>query len=191
VTPYYAGLPGARSQLAAYVFWLVAAPLAYALCAAWYRRRAHRLGLALRWERFLGLGVCLFAVLAVLYALPHRPVPTVTGSGSVAPLLALDAGEVIVAALLSPLVVVAFGLLVLGWVERSWPVAVAALVYGGVATVINLYGFGQIPPWLARPHGAMNEFFASPGPNVVLLGTILLLGAALTAVGSWRSHVRT
>ncbi|MGH9152834.1 MAG: hypothetical protein ACRD03_10650 [Acidimicrobiales bacterium] len=33
LTRYHAGLPGARSQLAAYLFWLVAAPLGYLVCA--------------------------------------------------------------------------------------------------------------------------------------------------------------
>src|SRR6266508_3537733 len=41
--PYWAGLPAEqRSPIASYLLWLVGTPVAFALIAAWYRRRARR-----------------------------------------------------------------------------------------------------------------------------------------------------
>jgi hypothetical protein len=59
-------------------------------------------------------------------------------------------------------------------------VAVTAIVYGGLATVMNLYGLGQIPPWIVPPLGGSNDALVAAGPNLLLLAAILLLGAAMT-----------
>jgi hypothetical protein len=169
----YAGLPWTdRSAAASILFWLVAAPLCYLGCAWWYRRRAERVGLELRWQTWVWVGLGLLAVLAL--ALVARRLgllrfPGIT-AGSFPP--------VEVGSILSPLLAIALGLLVLARVERSWGVAVAAILYGGLATVMNLYGLGTIPPWIMPPLGGMSDALISAGPNLVLLALILLVGAA-------------
>lgn len=182
VTPYYAGLPGARSQVAAFAFWLVAAPVGYALCALWYRRRAQRLGLSFRWERWVAAGAGLFAVLVALYALPQHEAGV--------PSSAVDF-QIAASAALSPLVAVAVGLLVLAWVERSWAVGVAALLYGGLTLIVNTYGPGEIPPWIVRPYGATRDFFVAPAHNLILLASLLFAAAALTAMWARRAAARS
>jgi hypothetical protein len=45
---------------------------------------------------------------------------------------------------------------------------------------MNLYGLGQIPPWIIPPLGGSSDAFAAAGPNLLLLACILLLGPAFT-----------
>jgi hypothetical protein len=193
LTPYYAGLPGSRSQLAAYLFWLFAAPLGYLACALWYRRRARWVGVTFRWERWVVAGLALFGLLQVMLALPvnepGRAVADGMGGvsgelGATSPVADLLIG---LAAWLSPLVAVAIGLLVLAWVERSRVVAAVAVLYGAFAIVVNTYGPGEIPPWLAPPHGATNDLFVAPAYNVIILALVLFAGAGVSAVISRRA----
>ena len=173
--PSLAGLPwGNRSAALSIEFWLVLAPLCYLGCALWYHRRAERSGVSLRWQTWVSTGLALFGVLVVVLVgqrlgwlrLPYGP----PSSGMwYAPGSAL-----------SPLLAIALGLLVLAWVERSRSVALTAILYGGLATMMNLYGLGQIPPWIIPPLGGSSDAFVAAGPNLILLASILLLGAAFT-----------
>lgn len=193
VTPYYAGLPGARSQALAYVFWLLVAPGGYLLCAEWYRRRARRLGVSFHWQQWVAAGTALFAMLVVVYSLPAHELGSelqtgwveLEGRSAVAELR--DAA----AAALSPLVAVAVGLLVLARRERSWVVAVAAMLYGTFTIVVNTYGLGVVPPWIVRPYGATHDFFFAPAHNVIVLTSFLLIGSVLTAARAQRVRVAT
>ena len=131
--------------------------------------------MSLRWQTWVRAGLGLFGVLVVvlvgqrlgwlrlLYYGPPR------GGMWYAPGSAL-----------SPLLAIALGLLVLARVERSRGVAVTAILYGGLATMMNLYGLGEIPPWILPPLGGSNDAFVAAGPNLILLASILLLGAAFT-----------
>jgi hypothetical protein len=54
----YAGLYWSdRSAALSIAFWLIVAPLCYAGCAWWYRRRAERTGLMMRWQSWAYVGV--------------------------------------------------------------------------------------------------------------------------------------
>jgi hypothetical protein len=173
--PSYAGLPWSqRSAALSIAFWLVLAPLCYLGCALWYHWRAERSGVSLRWQIWVWAGLSLLGVLVVVLVgqrlgwlrLPYGP-PSggmLYGPGSA----------------LSPLLAIALGLLVLARVERSRGVAVTAILYGGLATVMNLYGLGQIPPWILPPLGGSNDALVAAGPNLLLLAAVLLLGAAMT-----------
>jgi hypothetical protein len=184
--PSYAGLPWSqRSAALSIAFWLVLAPLCYLGCALWYHWRAERRGVSLRWQTWVWAGLGLFGVLVVVLVgqrlgwlrLPYYGPPRggmLYGPGSA----------------LSPLLAIALGLLVLARVERSRGVAVTAIVYGGLATVMNLYGLGQIPPWIVPPLGGSNDAFVAAGPNLLLLASILLVGAAMTGRPKARSARR-
>jgi hypothetical protein len=173
--PSLAGLPwGNRSAALSIEFWLVLAPLCYLACARWYHRRAERSGVSLRWQTWVWAGLVLFAVLVVVLAcqrmswlrMPYGPL-----SGGIR----YGPGST-----LSPLLAIALGLLVLARVERSRSVALTAVLYGGLATTMNLYGLGELPPWVIPPLGGSSDAFVAAGPNLILLASVLLLGAALT-----------
>lgn len=184
--PNYAGLPWSqRSAALSIAFWLVLAPLCYLGCALWYHRRAERRGVSLRWQTWVWAGLGLLGVLVVVLVgqrlgwlrLPYNGPPSggmLYGPGSA----------------LSPLLAIALGLLVLARVERSRGVAVTAILYGGLATVMNLYGLGEIPPWILPPLGGSNDALVAAGPNLLLLAAILLLGAAMTGRPKARSARR-
>jgi hypothetical protein len=184
--PSYAGLPWSQwSAALSIAFWLVLAPLCYLGCARWYRRQAERRGVSLRWQIWVWAGLGLFGVLVVVLVgqwlgwlrLPYYGPPR--GGMWYAPGSAL-----------SPLLAIALGLLVLARVERSRGVAVTAIVYGGLATMMNLYGLGQIPPWIMPPLGGSNDALVAAGPNLILLTSTLLLGAAITGRRRARSARR-
>jgi hypothetical protein len=174
--PNYAGLPWSeRSPALSIAFWLVLAPLCYLGCARWYQRRAERSGVSLRWQTWVWASLALFGVLVVALVgqrlgwlrLPYGYGPPIGGMSTFP-------------SALSPLLAIALGLLVLARVERSRSVALTAILYGGLATMMNLYGLGEIPPWILPPLGGSNDAFVAAGPNLILLASILLLGAAIT-----------
>jgi hypothetical protein len=184
LVPFFAGLPGARSQRQAWLFWLVAAPLGYLICAFWYHRRAQRLGLAPRWRSYVAVGLALFLFVAALRLSFVRTF--VASSGHVHVLPGSDFGAGLGAAL-SPLIAVALGLLVLAWVERNRVVAVIAVLYGSVVVLINTYGYGNLPAWISG-HPSTRSYFVAPAHNVVLLAALLFLGAAGTGLSAWRAR---
>jgi hypothetical protein len=181
--PSYAGLPwNNRSAVLSIAFWLVLAPLCYLGCALWYHRRAQRSGVSLRWQTWIWSGLGLFGVLVLMLVGLRLVQPRLPPGLFEGRMQYLDTA-------MSPLLAIALGLLVLARVERSRGVALTAILYGGLATMMNLYGLGQIPPWIL-PLGASNDAFVAAGPNVILLAVILLLGAALTGRRRAGSAVR-
>lgn len=114
--PFWAGLPEPqRASLASYAFWLVAAPLAFALVAQWYRHREQRHGVRVPWRVPIAAGAAGFLCLLLLFAAP-------TGE----PVLALAAtASTWWQGLLTPLLSVAIAAIVLGFVERSIAITVS------------------------------------------------------------------
>jgi hypothetical protein len=181
--PSYAGLPwNNRSAVLSIAFWLVLAPLCYLGCALWYHRRAQRSGVSLRWQTWVWSGLGLFGVLVLMLVGQRLVEPRLP------PELFEGRMQYLVTAM-NPLLAIALGLLVLARVERSRSVALTAILYGGLATMMNLYGLGQIPPWIL-PLGASHDAFVAAGPNLILLSSILLLGAAITGRRRARSARR-
>ncbi|MEV4001636.1 hypothetical protein [Actinomadura sp. NPDC049753] len=176
-TSGYAGLDGFdRSGALSIAFWLITGPLSYLACAWWYRRRAARVGLTVRWRPWAYTGAALFAVfLLAVFAQDHgvQDASSPLGDGFVA------------SAVVSPLLAIAVGLLVLAKVERSPGVAVCGLVYGGLCVIMNGYGLGQIPPWLAPPYGGMIDGMLNPAQNLILLAAVLLVGALVVQLRAW------
>ncbi|TDC71684.1 hypothetical protein E1200_01195 [Actinomadura sp. GC306] len=176
-TSGYAGLDGFdRSASLSIAFWLVTGPLSYLACAWWYRRRAARVGLTVRWQPWAYTGAALFAVfLFAVFAQDHG------GQGAPPPL----GGEFAASAVVSPLLAIAVGLLVLAKVERSPGVAVCGLLYGGLCVIMNGYGLGQVPPWIAPPSGGTIDGLVNPAQNLFLLAAVLLVGALLVQLRAW------
>jgi hypothetical protein len=182
--PSYAGLPwNNRSAVLSIAFWLVLAPLCYLGCALWYHWRAQRSGVSLRWQTWVWAGLGMFGVLVLMLVGQRLVEPRLSSGLFEGRIQYLDTA-------LSPLLAIALGLLVLARVERSRGVALTAILYGGLATLMNLYGLGQMPPWILPPLGGSNDAFVAAGPNLILLTSILLVGAALTGRRRARSARR-
>jgi hypothetical protein len=189
-SPYWAGLPDEQhSPLLSYVFWFAGTPLAFGFIATWYRWRARRTGMSIRWRPAVAAGAGALAALAVLAAVP---VQRVVSDDVLRPQLSVAWRH----ALLSPLLVIAVALVALGWAERSTAVGLA----GGWVAVITAwqtaYGrIGQIPGWLAwllsggsGPALGGEVTIADlnrPGP---LLITIALPLVVFAAVRGWRAR---
>jgi len=183
-TPFVAGLPGADSQTGAALFWLIAMPVAYSVCALWYHRRAAQRGLQPRWRDYVGLGLALFAFVVVVNLLPDRVLSVHPGVAAGSAPTTLGVG---IRALFTPLVAVAAGLVVLAWVERSAVVAAAALVFGGLTVVVNTYGPGQQPAWFTR-YPATRPWLVAPAHDLLLLSGVLLLGAVVAGPTARRAQ---
>ncbi|MEV3919713.1 hypothetical protein [Actinomadura coerulea] len=170
----YAGLNGVdQSGALSIAFWLITGPLSYLACAWWYQRRAVRVGLTMRWRPWAYAGTTLFAVfLFAVFAQKHDASPPIAGTFAAS-------------AAISPLLAIALGLLVLARVERSIGVAVSALAYGGLCIVMNGYGLGQIPPWIVPPYGGTVDGLINPAANLILLSSILLIGALAVQSRVW------
>lgn len=192
-SPYWAGLPDEQHDpLLSYVFWFASTPLAFGLIAAWYRWRARRTGMSIRWRPAVAAGVGALVALAVLAAVPVHLVVTDGILGPEPPGLSDTWRH----ALLSPLLVIAVALVALGWAERSTALASA----GGWVAVITGWqtAFGQIghvPGWLAWVLGGGSgpalggevtlANLNRPGP---LLITIALPLVVFAAVRGWRAR---
>lgn len=160
--PSWAGLPAEQiSALASYAYWFIATPLAFALLAFWYRRRERRLGVRVRWQWIVGVGLGVLALLAVLAAVPVEP--QLVNPGEVAPSDRWQWRSV-----LTPLLPVAAAVVALGWIERSRWLALAGCWLAFVTLWQCGLGMGGLPGWATLLLGG----FEGPG----LGGQLTLLG---------------
>src|SRR5205814_1318638 len=119
--PNWAGLPDEqRSPVLSYAFWFIGTPLALALIAAWYRWRANRVGVRVRWRPFGITALVALAALALLAAATPTP-----AHPELVSLHSPGTGMVLRHAVLTPLLPIAASLVVLGVVVRARAVALA------------------------------------------------------------------
>ncbi|GIE85870.1 hypothetical protein [Actinoplanes regularis] len=152
--PYWAGLPEQqRTSLGSYLFWLVAAPLAFALVAQWYRHREQREGVRVPWRVPVAAGAAGLLCLLALFAAP-------TGHGS---------GTSGWQGLLTPLLSVAAVTVVLGVVERSTAITVSGVWMAALAWQFCATGrVGGLLGWQSWALGG--------GSGPALGGQLTLLG---------------
>lgn len=143
------------------IYWLVAAPLAFALIAAYYVRRARRTGLSVDGWRVAAVGAVAFVALVATMAYGAF---TNEGWGFGEGLRPGD--------LVSPFLVVALGVFTLAWVERS-----ALTAAGGVAYLAAL-AFGQWATFGSLSNPGWQHAF-SWGFMTLWLGLVLLLAAGV------------
>lgn len=155
-------LPHAGRWVALY--WLIALPAGYLATALYFRWRARRSGVASRPVALVATGGALLVLLLVQNAgflgiVPLHPNLVVRG--------------------LSPLLTVAFGILVLAVADRSKALAGIALAFLGLALLANLYDLVNL---LSRL-GWSVPYEYSLWPNLVVPGVFLLVsGLALRPV---------
>ena len=137
-------------------YWLVAMPAGYLLVLAWYDWRSRRIGarMAPAWFSVCGLGLTGLLLLAGFVGGDQL---SITGPGYV--IWFLGQG-------LLPLAVLAVALWVLACTERSWALAVVALVFTLVAVVLN----GGPPGFPAGPYfGVGSVVVGETGPAALTL----------------------
>jgi hypothetical protein len=155
------------SWIAAY--WLVAMPAGYLATVWYYRRHASRSGVAGSVLPFawLGLGLLLACLVGWLLAFPF-PVFLTTFHGTL------------------PILILALGLMLLAWLERSPGLGAFAVCFLALALVVNLYDVENLIGDLAIYHnGAFSNL-----PNIVLPGLVLLTAGAAFRLSAARSRAR-
>jgi hypothetical protein len=153
------------------IYWLIALPLGYGAVLFFYRLRARRAGVAGRTWPFLAAGLGLLAVLLITGPWVDLYVQAFHQN------LSLEApGDLSTRGLL-PMLIIALGLFVLAWSERSAALTAFAACYFAVALVANLYDLENLLPYSLLGGGAY-----AAEPDLLLPAVVLLLGGAFFAV---------
>jgi hypothetical protein len=140
--PFWAGLPYEQhSARVSYAFWLLGLPAAFAAIVAWYRFRAHRIGVRVPWPVLVAAGMGALTLLVVLVAIPSEPVAN--------PDVVTFAPSPWWYGLATPLLAVAAAVVALGWVERG-PGLAATGAWIGLSTwwQCRAHVLGGMPGWL-------------------------------------------
>ncbi|HEX9065190.1 MAG TPA: hypothetical protein VF843_08780 [Streptosporangiaceae bacterium] len=156
--PYLPGFGGlARSGWQGYlaVYWLVAIAAGFAVTYLWYRRRGRRVGLWTPARGFLITGAVISLLVLIL------------------PLTGLVPGDLVIRGTF-PFMIIAAGLAVLAWAERSRALTAIAVLYAGIALVASLYNIENVLFRLGWNPSA-SQWRLTGLPNVLLPALILLL----------------
>jgi hypothetical protein len=181
--PVLGGYGGFTVQRSLGYYWLAALLGGLLLTLLWYRWNARRVGLATPARGYL----VTTAVLTVL-ALVIPPLSQVRSPGWLSWLRYLGVlwpGDLVLRGTF-PFVIIAAGLWVLAWAERSRALAVIAAVYTATALLASLYNVENVLFRLGwNPSG--NDWSLTSLPNV-LLPALVLLAAGAGAFAAQRPH---
>jgi hypothetical protein len=152
-------------------YWLAVLLGALLVTQLWYWSHARRVGVATqaRWYVIITAAITLLALL----------IPVLSQVPSLRPLATLMPGDLVMRGTF-PFVIVAAGLLVLAWIERSLLLAVIAAVYSGAAVLASLYNVSNMITRL----GWNLPLAYTALPNVLLPALVLILGAAAALAAS-------
>jgi hypothetical protein len=158
----------------AFIYWMVALVLAYAVIAGFYVLRARRRGVGARIRPYVLAGIAGLILVAVIW-------PVQQHLGSLQSQSNFQAALVVHG--LNPLLAIGLALFVLAWVERNGALLAFAACYLAATLLAN---YSDIPRrlfedlgWVATPQW----FFL---PTLGLAGGVLLLGGAAFAVAERR-----
>jgi hypothetical protein len=163
--PLLGGSPGLFNGNYLGYYWLVALLGGLTLTLFWYRLHARRIGLATPARGYLITGVVLTLLALVLPLVAQTP--RLTG------LDALFPGDLSIRGTF-PFLIIAVGLWVLAWAERSRGLAVVALVYSLTALLASLYDIENVLfrlGWNPSPY----QWRLTGLPNAVLPALVLLV----------------
>lgn len=152
------------------LYWVAALTLVYVASALHYRRRLARRGLAGSVRPFVATGVVI-VVLLILWtpSVMAAMLPSVSGAYSF--------GNQLWGRGLTPLLIVALGVLVLAWTERSRALTAIGVAYLAVAVVANLYDLGNLYYTLTRHSLGRYELL----PNLLAPALLLLVAGVIAA----------
>jgi hypothetical protein len=149
-------------------YWLVALVGGYLLTALWYRRHARLAGLQTPARGYVVTGMVLTAAALLL--------PPLSRFRALAWLGVLWPGDLVVRGTF-PFLIIAAGLWVLAWAERSRGLAVTALLYSGAALLASLYNVENLLlrlGWNPR----LGDLWQTTLPNLLLPSVVLLTAGA-------------
>jgi hypothetical protein len=152
-------------------YWIAALLGGLLLTLLWYWRHARRIGL-----QTPSRGYLVTTAIIVGLAIVIPPLSQVSSPHSLRFLHRLQVlwpGDLVVRGTF-PFLIIAVGLLVLSWAERSRALAVTAVVYTGASLLASLYDVSNLTGRLGwnLPAGAQSL------PNVLLPGLVLLIAGA-------------
>jgi hypothetical protein len=177
VMPLLGGGPFQGSFFLGY-YWLVALVGGYLLCALWYRRHARLAGLQTPSRGYVVTGVVLTVAALLL--------PALSQFSALRSLTVMWPGD-LVARGTFPFLIIAAGLWVLAWAERSRGLAVTALVYSGAALLASLYNISNLLGRLGWSAGIWQMTLV----NALLPATVLLVAGTAAAAGAVLRRRRT
>jgi hypothetical protein len=161
-------------------YWLAALLVGLLLTLLWYRRNARQVGLATP-----ARGYVVTVALLTAAALVIPPLSQVRSPHWLQHLSVLWPGDLTIRGTF-PFVIIAIGLWVLAWAERSRALAVIAAVYTGAALLASLYDIENVLFRLGW-NPAPGEWDLTSLPNV-LLPALVLLTAGAGAFAVQRHH---
>jgi hypothetical protein len=185
--PILGGWPGVTVQGFAGYYWLAALLGGLLLTLLWYRRNAGRVGLATPARGY----VVTTAVLTVL-ALVIPPLSQVRSPRRLSWLQHLHVlwpGDLVLRGTF-PFVIIAAGLWVLAWAERSRALTVIAAVYTATALLASLYDIENVLFRLGW-HSSGSDLDLTSLPNVLLPALVLLAAGAGAFAGQRRHRTST
>ena len=160
--------PTAADAKAILIFWLVAAPLGYLATFVFYRTWARRHGVEFPARSYLLTGLALLMLLAEIL-LAQRAL-----LGNLADLYSRG---------LTPLLAVAAGLLVLAHWQRNGAVGIFAVLFLGLAVLVNLYDLANLTGRIGISTGNRT--------NIVVVGATLVLAGAAFGLTDLAARRRT
>jgi hypothetical protein len=143
-------------------YWPVALLVAYVAITSFYLHRAHQRGVGTRVQPYVGVGAVL-ALITTAWALWAAAHPALLAEY-------VRPGSFFLYQLASPAGAIGLALLLLAWIERSWPLLALTVAYL-IVTVANVVIGRHAPPspWAFLPH-------------LLLDGGVLLIGGILLAL---------
>ncbi|HVB44805.1 MAG TPA: hypothetical protein VNF47_19165 [Streptosporangiaceae bacterium] len=170
--PAFGGFPGPGLQDYLAYYWIAAIAIGLTGTVLWYRRYGRRSGPVIPTRGFLVTGAVVMLAALLIQLLLRRFMAVLWG------------GDLTMRGTF-PLVMIAPAFWVLARAERSWPLAVIALVYTGTALLASLYDLENVLFRLGRdPSSGWQERLTSL-PNV-LLPALILLGSGAGAFAAQR-----
>jgi hypothetical protein len=172
-------LGGTAEQNGLGYYWLVALLGGLLLTLLWYRWNARRVGLLTPARGYIAVTVTLVAVASGIPQLTRMDLPS--WLGWLRYLNLLWVGDMTIRGTF-PFLIIAVGLWILAWAERSWALTGIAALYTGAALLSDLYDTENVLFRLGwTPTG--REWDYTTLPNVLLPALVLLIaGAAAFAV---------
>jgi hypothetical protein len=170
--PLLSGAPGFLVQNYLGNYWLVALFGGLALTLVWYRRHARQVGMRTPSRGYVITMTVLTGLTVILPLLAQVP--------RLGFLLMPLPGDLTIRGTF-PFLIIAAGLLVLAWAERSVGLAVIAAVYTGTALLASLYN-------IENELGRLGWSVSSGVPNVLLPAIVLFLGGAIAFTAQRRQR---
>jgi len=185
--PMLGGVPGVTVHPYLGYYWVAALLGGLLLTLLWYRRNARRVGLQTPARGYLVTGTAVTMLALVIPPLSH-----VRSPGWLSWLHSLDVlwpGDLVIRGTF-PFVIIAIGLWVLAWAERSIALALIAAVYTASALVASLYDVENMLFRLGwNPSGSQVRLESLP--NVLLPALVLLAAGACAFAVQWRERTTT